>query len=280
MARNYVRIESVTDIDTSRIGVGNIDVRYIDTQGRRYATRFNKRSRKVEIVRIALGHEEATEAKQKKITGQEEVIDLPHISKKHPAPWKIPEWLVELDIEPMDIGDLTMYMGTLEREAEKFSERFRGIISNLKNSGAFDDHESDHDFILDLTTHYDHDIQEHLSKAQNLIIEYQRFPKNISHYVGTLDRNQKVYVEKLNSSAQMLYIQALTVGEVMISAMHGGIRLLDMIHKETESVKKDSILGDRKKFYENAMVTLEYVRDNIKEELARILGWMKATEVI
>lgn len=284
MARNYVRIESVEDIDTSKIGIGNIDNRYIDAKGRRFATRFNKRKRQVEIVRIALGFDEANEIKRKNIDENEDLVHLNSLSgtvrTKHPSPWKIPDWVKKLGIDPNDKVDAKHYIKSLEREIEKFGERFRGIISNLKNSNALDRQETERDFILDISTHYDHDIQEHFSQGQNMITEYQRFPKSISNYIANLDRSQKVYVEKLNTVAQMEYIQAITIGEAIIQGLHGGFNLLEMIENECAEINVDSLNGERRKFFENAMVTIDYVRENIKEELEKILSWMKSSNVI
>jgi hypothetical protein len=63
MAKKYIRINSIEDIDTSRINISNINDRYVDNKGNRFATRFNLRTKKIQIVRIALGEEEAKKSR-------------------------------------------------------------------------------------------------------------------------------------------------------------------------------------------------------------------------
>lgn len=69
MSRRYKAINSIDDIDISRITLGDINQRYIDEHGNRFATRFNIRTRKIQIVRIALGEDEAKNAKGKLVEG-------------------------------------------------------------------------------------------------------------------------------------------------------------------------------------------------------------------
>lgn len=69
MSKKYIPIETVDDIDLHKITIANINDRYIDRKGNRFATRFNMRTKKIQIVRIALGMEEANKAKGKVIHG-------------------------------------------------------------------------------------------------------------------------------------------------------------------------------------------------------------------
>lgn len=55
----YILINTINDIDPNRISIRDVNIRYIDREGNRFATRFNMKSRKIEIVRIASNKEEA-----------------------------------------------------------------------------------------------------------------------------------------------------------------------------------------------------------------------------
>ncbi|MDH4261534.1 MAG: hypothetical protein OEV78_00655 [Spirochaetia bacterium] len=69
MTRKYVPIDSVDDIDLNKVSIGNINDRYIDKKGNRFATRFNLRTKKIQIIRIALGEDEARKARGKVVPG-------------------------------------------------------------------------------------------------------------------------------------------------------------------------------------------------------------------
>ncbi len=62
---NYELIRSIHDIDTKKISIRDINKRYIDHQGNRYATRFNIQTRQVEIVHLASSKSEAIALRKK-----------------------------------------------------------------------------------------------------------------------------------------------------------------------------------------------------------------------
>lgn len=57
---DYIPINSVNDIDTKKISVREINKRYIDRDGNRFATRFNLQKRRIEVVRLARNQQEAS----------------------------------------------------------------------------------------------------------------------------------------------------------------------------------------------------------------------------
>lgn len=61
----YELIRSVEDINTEKISIRDINKRYIDLMGNRYATRFNMNTRKVEVVRLVSSRSEALEIRKK-----------------------------------------------------------------------------------------------------------------------------------------------------------------------------------------------------------------------
>ncbi|MCS6983780.1 MAG: hypothetical protein NZM25_01460 [Leptospiraceae bacterium] len=283
MARYYIPINSVNDIDTSKITLATINNRYIDKSGNRYATRFNKRTRKIEIVRIALGREEALQARAqflgKKIQHQEGESSEPKTT--HPAPWKLPSWIAEYNIQPNENVDIREYLMGLERETEKISERIRGLISNIKNSTALDGRkEGNHDAVLELTTFYDREVMDHLNKTQSRIMELQRFPKPVLHYLATLEKRQKAFVEKLNVDKQKEYFKAYFISQSLLNALHGCFQLVAMVERFLVGVNPEKLPYDKRQYLENAKATIDFLKRYLREETAKVLGWLKRAEVI
>jgi len=99
------RIKDISEIDLSKVHLGNVDERYIDQHGNRFATKFNIRTRKLQIVRIALGTDEAYSAKGKVIP--ELVKKFHQGTEEHPAD----------DIQDKPDGDLEEKQPTVENEA-------------------------------------------------------------------------------------------------------------------------------------------------------------------
>ncbi len=61
---DFIPINSIADIDPEKISIRDINKRYIDREGNKYATRFNLQSRKVEVVRIVKTRAEAQRVSQ------------------------------------------------------------------------------------------------------------------------------------------------------------------------------------------------------------------------
>lgn len=283
MTRRWIEIDTVDDIDTGKIHIGNINDRYIDRFGNRFATRFNKRSRKIDIVPIALGIEEAKEARDRMhgyIPPEKEKSGGSEKSSDHPAPQKLPGWVYELDIEPDRSVELNSIMGELQNETQRFQERFKGIIQNLKNSEAVGKSESGQDFILEIQSIFDRDILKYISETENLIVEFNRFAKTPAHYLANLDRKQKSFVERLNEEEQMEYFKAYYIGLSYLEALGGGFHLIDKVKKETAGLDSSQVAHDKKMFFENAMDSTGLLQGQIIDQASRITGWLEKAKVI
>ncbi|MDH4200830.1 MAG: hypothetical protein OEV66_10670 [Spirochaetia bacterium] len=119
--KKYIGIDSVDDIDLGKISIANINDRYIDNKGNRFATRFNLRTKKIQIVRIALGEDEAKKAKGKVVQSL--------VAKKIPVSAKNPEKVQESsktaeaaeteDIQAPDLSELGEIPAATAKAAEQ-----------------------------------------------------------------------------------------------------------------------------------------------------------------
>lgn len=287
MRHQYIRIDSISDIDTSRITLRSIEHRYVDSQGRRYATRFNLRTRKIEIVPIALGREEAILIKRmgSSARSQEETTqgETKVQNRVHPNPMKIPPWISAFNVEPdMSGGELHAFLVEAEREMQRNGERYRGLIQSLKMSSVLEDIKdgNQHDAILELTNTYERDIQSHASRVQAMVVEFLRFPKPLASYLGQIDRNCKKYVEKLDMDKQKKYCMAYLLAGEMFAVFKGCQELIEMIDRFTADAKPDRLNYDRKGAYESGIQTLQYLKNSLNQEVAKFLGVLSVADVI
>lgn len=287
MRHHYVRVESVSDIDTARITLKSIENRYIDSQGRRYATRFNLRTHKIEIIPIALGREEAVLFKR--MTGgapkQGEAAAAENRGERrvHPQPMKLPAWVTSLNMEPdMSESELHTFLLVAEREMQRNGERYRGLIQSLKMSSVLEEMKDNnqHDAILELTNTYEREIQAHAGRVQAMVVEFLRFPKPLASYLGQIDRNCKKYVEKLDPEKQKRYCQAYLLANEMFAVFKGSMDLIAMIERFTAEAKPERLNYDRKGAFESAIQSLGYLKESLSVEIAKFLGVMSAADVI
>jgi len=52
MKTKFIRIDDVSEIDTSKIGIFDMANRYIDKYGNMYGLRYNRDVKKIEVVKI------------------------------------------------------------------------------------------------------------------------------------------------------------------------------------------------------------------------------------
>ena len=282
MARSFIQIDSIDDIDLSRVSVGNINDRYIDKEGNRYATRFNLRTRKIDIIRIALGNDEALHARMKhRSSGQKKDAEDESIPA---APLSggvsVPDWVTRAAIQPDESIDNQSFLNSLDQESSKISERIRGIISNMKNSEAFEgaarsSGNTVEDVILKLTTMYDREVQENLNQTQNLVSEFNRFPKPPSNYYIHLSRKQKLVVEGMSEDKQMDYFKAFMIGSVFLKALEGSFSIIDKSREAAKKVKPASLSHEKRMFFNNGVEACDIVETNLREITASAYGWMK-----
>lgn len=287
MRQHYIRINSIADIDTARITLRSIDNRYVDEQGRRFATRFNLRTHRIEIVPIALGREEALIARRliaASGTGDDPMgTDGQAQRRVHPTPMKLPQWVADLNVEPdMSQPDLHGFLVEAEREMQRNGERYRGLIQSLKMSSILEDvkDNNQHDAILGLTNTYEREIQAHASRVQAMVVEFLRFPKPLASYLGQIDRNCKKYVEKLEIEKQKRYCMTYLLSGEMFGVFNGCRELIDMIGKLTADARPDRLNYDRKGAFESALRTLQYLKTALDDEIAKFLGVMAGSDVI
>lgn len=287
MRHQYIRIDSVQDIDTSRITLRSIENRYIDAQGRRFATRFNLRTHRVEIVPIALGREEAILIRRMAaVPGAQHEAAAPEVRAQrrvHPSPMKIPVWIGDFQVEPdTNDAELHAFLVTAEREMQRNGERYRGLIQSLKMSAILEDVKdgNQHDAILELTNTYERDIQAHASRVQAMVVEFLRFPKPLASYLGQIDRNCKKYVEKLEMDKQKKYCMAYLLAGEMFAVFKGCQELIAMIERFTADARPDRLNYDRKGAFESGMQTLQYLKASLSQEVAKFLGVLAVADVI
>ncbi|MDH5717092.1 MAG: hypothetical protein OEZ22_05585 [Spirochaetia bacterium] len=277
----YIKINSIKDIDLRKISVGNINNRYIDIEGNRYATRFNLRTRKIDIIRIALGVDEARDAKKKgKVDTEIDEIDNTFSSEvPEKARYKIPDWINKENIQPLENVENQGMLTAIQGEAEKYLERIRGIISNVKNSEMFDKGIDSNDFILEITNFYDREISEPMDKVQNIIVEMMRFPKSNDYYLTIVSNAQKKWIEDKDEQLKKDYFTAFFVGSDYILALEKINNLLNIVKEVSDRLPPLETVPVKKKFLDDALVASDFIRNNIRLEAAKILGWMKLNKV-
>ncbi|MES0488947.1 MAG: hypothetical protein ABUK01_03080 [Leptospirales bacterium] len=307
MSTNYTKIESLKDIDLSKINLGNINDRYIDESGNRFATRFNIRSRKIQIVRIALGQDEAMNSKgriikdlvKKRIGNDDEEEEEPlgplasptadsveepvseekinEIQVQHPD---IPKWIFTADIpinEEVDIGTLLV---TLNEHVKTESERLFGIIGNMKNAGLLDQSDkTSGDPLLELTNIYDKQISPAYEETQAKLEEITKYPKEIHDYETLIEHKHVSKLANLQPHEQWDFVKAYIVGNQYLVGLEATVQFLETCSEKLGQANEEALEGTQIRAFEDAKVSVSFVKDTTERTIGDMIGWQIQTGV-
>jgi len=67
MKNVIIRINDISDIDTSKVSVYDLNNRYLDSHGTMYGLKYNKSLRKIEVIKIVRTHEKNAASYQQQI---------------------------------------------------------------------------------------------------------------------------------------------------------------------------------------------------------------------
>ncbi|MGJ4786991.1 hypothetical protein EHQ52_09905 [Leptospira koniambonensis] len=163
-AQDYIIVNSIDEIDPNKLSLAQLGTKYLDRNGNRYAVRFNKESRKAEIIRITLQKASEAEANKPKLgrvnpKATSNPLDLQKLSNllkstKHPSadwvenlaektkhtkpssansekPAYIPNTPKELDITPSEGPDLSARMNSVQNDIFDLSK----VDLNISDAG-------------------------------------------------------------------------------------------------------------------------------------------------
>jgi hypothetical protein len=86
--QHYIKIDSISEIDPNKMSISQINQRFIDKDNNRYALRFNKESRRMEIIQITThqGVEIVNQVENTSIPTSQAPIPAPAFTPKEQAP--------------------------------------------------------------------------------------------------------------------------------------------------------------------------------------------------
>lgn len=287
MARKYISIRSKEDIDVHKIGLHNIGNHYIDDEGRRFVTRFNLRSHKIDIVQIVLGKEEARLLKQKRIKqktlyGNEEKNENTTEDEKGSLNFTPPKFVKELEIPVQENVDVELLEKEFPSMVDLLKERIVGVLNNLKTAKIFSEmkSKSGQDFMLDIMSVFDHNISEVLDGAKEKLVELVKYPRPPSAYLSSFTFKQKQILDTWDSAEIMELVKAVIVGEDFLIAVEATYKLLEQLEDAITPQTIEKTEGENQRRLSDAKTTCQFLSKEILKDAEKILGWWKVAGAI
>jgi len=203
--KRYIRIKDVSQIDTAKISVYDLNNRYIDPLGNIFGLKYNRMMRKVEVIKIERIHTSEMHQFQKKMM----------INREHHLSMETDE--TQYDSLPMETGypdddeffDPDIFIEDVMTGAETHRERLKVILLNITDSGIVNrDHKQLSTEYDDIIRNLDIDGTQQLDKMENYYRELTNYPRSITYYQSKIDKDGKNMLERLtgNSEKTMKFI--------------------------------------------------------------------------
>ena len=277
MKTRFIRIESTSDIDTSKITVHDLNNRYIDQQGNMYGLRYNRKTRRIEFIKLIRTTTKSANYYQQQVSNykKNETIRNNHIEIQNNIN------AVDLETEEDDeideeIFDPKSFINNTIDLMQTHIERLNGIMMNIRNSKVFsEDDRVTTNLLNDIFRNIDIDGIQRIDKTIANHKELKNYPRSLSFYLSKLDTNSRKIINDLTTdSKKMDYIYFLE----MYNSVKNLYRTLDKIIKELYSYLQDINLDELKELtyverqrYIDAKISVE----NTIKDISRLLRKLK-----
>jgi hypothetical protein len=203
--KRIIRINDVSQIDTSKVSVYDLNNRYIDPLGNIFGLRYNKNNRKIDIIKLERFH-----------SGESRIYQ--QLANRHRDGKLTADSSVEFvsDDEPEEeinkdeiFFEPEVFIEDVINHAETHKERIAGIIKNIYDSDLFQkENKQESTEFEDIVRNLEIDGIQQLDKLETYYRELTNYPRSITYYQSKLDNAGMQVYEKLagNKEKTMRFI--------------------------------------------------------------------------
>jgi len=289
MKTRFIKVDSISEVDASKITLHDLKNRYIDRQGNMYGLRYNRISRKVEIIKIIRTPVKSAEYYQHKLRQQKKSEIAVRGDKAYFKSEEEMEEVEELPAEdeilkekPAEEFNPTIFIdGTIQLMQSHIS-RLNGIMNNIKNSRAIPEGDrmtSNH--MEDIFRNIYIDGIQRIEKILATHKELKEYPRSISYYLAKQNTKSKNIIDRLNTDAAKmeyvfiaeLYYSINNLYRTLIKILKDLNYFLDNTH--TEDVK--DLTFSEKQSFQDACISVENTIkecDRLLKDLKRLDGYL------
>lgn len=191
MKKRFIRINDISQIDTKKISVFDLNNRYIDPYGNMFALKYDRSARRVEIIKLERIHSSKVHSYQKKISEMRSgAIDSPHEGSSS----------VTDEIEDSSLFfDPDIFIDNVVSSADTHRERIKGITMNIEESNIITKEDKMDSTELDnIIRNLDIEGIQQLEKLDSYYRELTNFPRSLTYYQAKIDRDGKDLFDKLS----------------------------------------------------------------------------------
>ncbi len=273
----FIKIDNISEINTSKITVRDLNNRYIDKEGKMYGLKYNRKTRKVNIIRIMRTPVKSVEYYNQMLRAHRkgEKYSYNPEPKTEIVEQESPETKEETGID----FNIEVFINNVVELMQTHKQRLAGIMMNIKNSHVVsDEHRGDSAQLNDLFRNLEIDGILRIEKVLTSLKEIKQYPRSITYYIAKLDTAGRNILEELDTdSRKMAYIYASEMFNSINGLYRTLLKILKDIHNFSNKLNpeesKDTTSMEKQSFHD-ALTTIE----NTISEIEKLLVDLKKYE--
>lgn len=215
----YIFIRSIDEVDPKKLSIRDLNKKFIDENGRKYAIRFDLKTRKIEFVRIASSYIEAQKIKQEilknKTLNSEMEFSTPSSEEN------IKETSSDFDFQTKNnqninfdfnfseesIFDENQFFIELEKITKKNIDSLKAIEKGINRSQLVETNHSLISHFLEIQKEIEVKCFELGEEAIKFLKEILYFPRTLNYYLSKAPDTIRKKIENKSTSEQFEYLK-------------------------------------------------------------------------
>ncbi len=268
MKKRIIRVGDISEVDTSKISVYDLNNRYVDPIGNLFGLKYNRDERRVEIIKLERIHSSEMLQYQRKIMTH---MDIEQHHKFHSESKLIPAEATdseEIFFEPdIFIESVVTCSGT-------HRERLAAILMNIDLSDIFTRQNKMQSTAMDdLARHIEIDCIQQLEKLENYYRELVNYPRSITYYQAKVDNEGKKIIDSMSGLKKEKIMKFIFFYEMFstIKRVYGNIKKHMSAFEEFISDKNPDEIQGISKHQKQAFIDAKTSITNTVSEVDEVL---------
>ncbi|MCS7205770.1 MAG: hypothetical protein NZ853_08735 [Leptospiraceae bacterium] len=281
--KEYIYIRSIEDIDPKKLSIRDLNKKFIDAHGRKYAVKFDFNTREVQFVRLASSYYEAMKVREeilKNKSMEDSLIDDIQIddsfSQSHQTESsKVENFMQEVNHEFENKDDTTLvieneFYKELERESKKAIESLKAVEKILERSSVIQRISTLMSSFINLQKEIEIKVFNKNDDAIKILKELLYYPKNLEDYLLRLPERVRKKIESIPQEERMNYYKRFEIyrhfREMFMNLLESSKKFEDLYYRIPAFEREHKPLRD-------IPPSLMEISDNTKKILEKMNQW-------
>lgn len=290
MAKEYIPIDSIKDLDVKKVSIHELNRRYIDREGNKWTTRFNLKTRQIEIVQLVSNPQEASQLKarirREKLAGLSQEKEtttststISSVQTDNSNQNEISDFTPPAEGSPtaaeLEIIDEGKFSEECMHDLEKFISSQQAVVHILRKTRPLDNSEIN---LLEFFRKLDNDGWKKAESIMNYYRELTSYPRPLNHYLNRLPAEKRSQIESLeNEEDKMILVRRYELQKnfrLAFEAIASNSEELIQVLRSVPDNELHQMAADNRNAITDSISSLEYVLDSVRKKVNQIHSWI------